>query len=105
MNETGQFDDQLRDELQVRDAIRQLLSSRGWEILNGWITEEVQKRRDAYELGGIGSMNDTHINGFQRAQLGMLRTIQDMPGMLLANAESAIEQINLATGDEENGEE
>ncbi len=93
--------DQISDAVKRRDALQSLLASPGWEIVNEWLLVEISQRRRAYEEGAPHTMNDSHIIGFQRAQLGMLRTLQDMPTKLCEAEEAAIEQVKLAIGDED----
>lgn len=90
--------EQMTDAVEGRDALRALLATRGWEILNGWMQQEVDLRRKEYEENAPLNMGDTYITGFRRAQLSMLRTIQDMPQKLLDMHEQAIEQVKIATG-------
>lgn len=105
MSDTSEprYASQMKEEIETRDAIRQLLASRGWELLSEWLTAEVQIRREEYEKSGVypDVMSDVYINGFRRAQLTMLRTIQDMPEKLIMHAESAIEQMKSVTGEED----
>lgn len=95
----------MREAFRVRDALQQFLDSAGWEILNEWIQQEIDERRREYEEGAPLRLDDTYITGFRRAQLGMLRTIQDMPAKLLATQQDAIDQVNAATGAYNGGED
>lgn len=98
MSDTGQYDDQFAEAIRDRDALAAMLACAGWELVNTWLQEEIDKRRCAYEEGAPHSMNDASIIGFQRAQLGMLRTLQDMPAMLMKSHQDAIDQIQMAEG-------
>lgn len=90
------YDKQLQEVVEERDAVSAMLAGKGWEIFNGWMQTEVDLRRNEYEQEAPHGMNDTYITGFRRAQLTMLRTIQDMPQKLVDACQDAIDQIDQA---------
>lgn len=98
MTVEGQHDDQLREAVKERDALRAMIAGPGWEIVNNWLTEEIQIRRDKYEISGPHTLNDATVICFQRAELCMLRTLQDMPRKLLDTHQEAIDLMKEATG-------
>ena len=104
MSNEDPFEVQLREAVKQRDALVALVNGSGWAIVNAWLQEEIDRRRRTYEEGAEHNMNDASIIGFQRAQLGMLRTLQDMPGKLLEAEQDAIDQMALTAGDD-NAEE
>ena len=99
MSDEGKFEVQMRDAVKLRDALVALLKGPGWALVNTWLQEEIDKRRRAYEESAPHTMNDASVIGFQRAQLGMLRTLQDLPTKLLEAEQDAIDQMSLTAGD------
>ncbi len=94
-----QFDAQLQDAVKQRDALVQLVNGPGWVIVNAWLQEEIDNRRRAYEEGAPHTMNDASVICYQRAQLGMLRTLQDLPTKLLEAEQDAIDLVAQMDGD------
>ncbi len=99
MNDEDKFEGQLRDAVKQRDALMQMVNGLGWAIVNAWLQEEIDNRRRAYEEGAPHTMNDASVICYQRAQLGMLRTLQDVPTKLLEAEQDAIDQMTQMTGD------
>ena len=99
MNDEDPFEVQLRESIKQRDALVAMINSPGWALINAWLQEEVDNRRKAYEEGAPHNMNDASVIGYQRAQLGMLRTLQDMPTKLLEAEQDAINQMEITAGD------
>lgn len=93
------FAGQLKDSIDQRDALVQLVNGPGWAIVNAWLQEEIDNRRRAYEEGAPHTMNDASVICYQRAQLGMLRTLQDVPTKLLEAEQDAIDQMSITAGD------
>ena len=89
----------MREAVKLRDALVALVNSPGWELVNAWLQDEIDTRRKIYEESAPHNMNDASIIGFQRAQLGMLRTLQDMPAKLLEAEQDAIDQMSITAGD------
>ena len=101
MNGEDPFEAQLREAVKQRDALVALVNGPGWAIVNTWLQEEIDKRRRTYEEGAPHNMNDASVIGYQRAQLGMLRTLQDVPGKLLEAEQDAIDQMAITAGDDD----
>ncbi len=99
MNNEDKFEGQLQDAVKQRDALVQLVNGPGWAIVNTWLQEEIDNRRRAYEEGAPHTMNDASVICYQRAQLGMLRTLQDVPTKLLEAEQDAIDQMAITAGD------
>ncbi len=89
---------QLSEAIKLRDALVALVNGPGWVIVNAWLQEEIDNRRRLYEQSAPHTMNDASIIGYQRAQLGMLRTLQDVPTKLLEAEQDAIDQMTVTTG-------
>lgn len=94
----GRYDEQMRDAVEGRDALTALLASRGWEIFNEWLQQEVDIQRRQYEEEAPQEVTDLHKAGWQRGRLSTLRTLQDMPRRLLDSHQQAIDQVELVTG-------
>ncbi len=99
MSDEDKFEGQLKDSVDQRDALVQLVNGPGWELVNAWLQVEIDNRRRAYEEGAPHTMNDASIICYQRAQLGMLRTLQDLPTKLLEAEQDAIDQMTITTGE------
>ena len=95
------FEVQMREAIKQRDALTVLVNGPGWAIVNVWLKKEIDNRRRAYEEGAPHTMNDASVICYQRAQLGMLRTLQDMPEKLLEAEQDAIDQMAITTGDDD----
>ncbi len=90
---------QMQDAVKLRDALVALVNGPGWAVVNTWLQEEIDRRRRDYEEGAPHTMNDASVICYQRAQLGMLRTLQDLPTKLLEAEQDAIDQMTQVTGD------
>ena len=104
MSDEDPFEVQLRESIKQRDALVAMINSPGWALINAWLQEEVDNRRRVYEEGAPHTMNDASVICYQRAQLGMLRTLQDVPTKLLEAEQDAIDQMAIISGDD-NAEE
>ncbi len=104
MTEYVGHDSQLSDSIKLRDALLALVNGPGWAIVNTWLQEEIDNRRKAYEEGAPHTMNDASIICYQRAQLGMLRTLQDLPTKLLEAEQDAIDQMAITPGDDDDAD-
>ncbi len=93
------FAGQLKDSVDQRDALAQLMNGPGWVIVNTWLQDEINSRRRAYEEGAPHTANDAPVIVYQRAQLGMLRTLQDLPKKLLEAEQDAIDQMTITAGE------
>ena len=103
MTDMKHYDEQMKDAFEGRDALTAFIASRGWEILSEWLQQEVEIQRRQYEEGSPQEVTDLYQLGWQRGRLSSLRTMQDMPGKLLDSHQQAITQVELATGDEDDG--
>ncbi len=99
MSDEDPFEVQLREAVKLRDALVALVNGPGWVIVNTWLQEEIDRRRRDYEESAPHTMNDASVICYQRAQLGMLRTLQDIPTKLLQAEQDAIDQMAITAGD------
>jgi len=100
MTHAAQYDEQWSEAIKARDAMEELLNqSLGWAIINEWLLEEIRKLRDTYETSG--PTEDPRKFEYLRAQLNMLRTLQELPTAILQGAIDALEAMKVHNeGDE-----
>ncbi len=99
MSNDDKFDGQLQEAIKLRDALVALVNGPGWAVVDAWLQDEIDNRRRTYEQGAPHTANDASVICYQRAQLGMLRTIQDIPTKLLEAEQDAIDQMAITSGD------
>ncbi len=99
MSNDDKFDGQLQEAIKLRDALVALVNGPGWAVVDAWLQDEINNRRRAYEEGAPHTANDASVIGYQRAQLGMLRTLQDIPTKLLEAEQDAIDQMTITAGE------
>ncbi len=99
MTDIDPFEMQMQEAVKQRDVLLAEVNGPGWALINAWLQEEIDNRRRAYEEGAPHTMNDASVICYQRAQLGMLRTLQDLPRKLLEAEQDAIDQMSITAGD------
>lgn len=91
----------LHEAVITRDALQELMHSDGWKVFCEYCAEQLQARRNAYELTPLKSILEIGEQEFAKGEAATFRAVQEVPEMLLTIAQETINLITSELNDEE----
>jgi len=88
-------DAQYKEAIEQKRALSDLLTHKGWSILEQIISEQIRTRTDRVILVPIGELQSIEQQEFMKGEITAYRTLLSYPKELISSAVAIIEQIDL----------
>ncbi len=91
-------DERLREAVRQKNAFTGLLRTEGWEMLTTILQEQVEMRRNSFELTPLESMDQIPAQEFKKGEIAGLRMAAQLPQDILDDAQSIIDTTRETEG-------
>ncbi len=93
----------LREAVKQKNAFAALLRTEGWDMLATIMRQQLELRRNSFELTPLESLDQVPAQEFKKGEVANLRMIMELPQHILDDAQSIIDTTKETEGHDEDG--
>ena len=95
--------EQLKQAIDDKRALQDLISSKGWSKLCDILKDQVRERTDQVMLVPLGELHGIERQEFMKGEVSAYRTLMHYPELLLEVADAIIAKVQMETDDDDEG--